>query len=73
MDKKETWRESLVKTIIENDKKECISLDIEHGGHKYGITLFLVVLFCKGGFEESDMKYDLVYKETFNEYVKPKK
>ena len=62
---------SLVKNIIENGRAVCIFLDLEHGCHKCGVTQLSAVLFRRGRFEESDVKYDWVYKETFNEYVKP--
>ena len=62
---------SLVKGITENEEAFCISLDLEHGGVKCGVTQLSTVLFRIGGFETSDLEKDLVMREVFNEYVRP--
>ena len=62
---------SLVKGIIENEEAFCISLDLEHGEDKCGLTQLYAVLFRLGVFETSDIQKDLVMREVINEYFRP--
>ena len=57
--------------MIENEEAVCISLDLEHGGVKCGVTQLSTVLFRIGGFETSGLEKYLVMREVFNEYVCP--
>ena len=58
---------SLFKVIRENEEYVCISLDLERGGGKCGVTQLSAVLFRLGGFETSDLEKYLVMKKVFNE------
>ena len=71
MNAKKDRKGSLVKKIVESNQAVCISLDLEHGGDKCGVTQLSAVIFRLGGFEISDQGRDLVMREVFNEYVRP--
>ena len=59
-------------TSLINEKRLVgISLDLEHGGDKCGITQLSAVLFRLGRVE--DIPGDSIIEEVFNEYVKPPK
>lgn len=62
---------SLIKRIVERKEAIFISLDLEHGGDKCGVTQLSAVLFQLGGFDTSDSEKDVVISEEFNEYVRP--
>ena len=49
---KKNRKGSLVKKIVESNQAVCISLDLEHGGDKCGVTQLSAVLFRLGGFEK---------------------
>jgi hypothetical protein len=68
---KKSRKGSLIKKIVENDEAVFISLDLEHGGQKCGVTQLSAVLFRLGGSELRDMKNDVVTREVFNEFVRP--
>ena len=71
IDSKRARRGSLLKDIIDKSNAICISLDLEHGGDKCGVTQLSAVLFKLGGLEESSFSKDVVIREVFNEYVRP--
>ena len=62
---------SVITQLVTNGDAVFISLDLEHGGNKCGVTQLLAVLFRLGGFESSDMQKDVVIREVFNEYIRP--
>jgi len=43
----------LVKEIVEKSNAVCLSLDLEHGGDKCGVTQLSAVLFRLEGVEDS--------------------
>jgi len=68
IESKKARRGSLVKDIIEKSNAICISLDLEHGGDKCGVTQLSAVLFSLGGLEDSTLSKDVMIREVFNEY-----
>ena len=60
-------------SLINENRLVGISLDLEHGGDKCGITQLSAVLFRLGGVEDVDIPGDSIIEEVFNEYVKPPK
>ena len=71
IDSRKARRGSLVKEIIEKSNAVCISLDLEHGGDKCGVTQLSAVLFRLRGVEDSALSKDVMIREVFNEYVQP--
>ena len=70
---KKSRKGSLVTSLINEKRLVGISLDLEHGGDKCGITQLSAVLFRLGGVEDVDIPCDSIIEEVFNEYVKPPK
>ena len=70
---KKSRKGSLVTSLINEKRLVGISLDLEHGGDKCGITQLSAVLFRLGGVEDVDIPCDSITEEVFNEYVKPPK
>ena len=70
---KKSRKGSLVTSLINENRLVGISLDLEHGGDKCGITQLSAVLFRLGGVEDVDIPCDSIIEEVFNEYVKPPK
>ena len=64
IDSRKARRGSLVKEIIEKSNAVCISLDLEHGGDKCGVTQLSAILFRLGGVEDSALSKDVTIREV---------
>ena len=70
-DKTKIRKGSLLQPLIDSNKAVFISLDLEHGGDKCGITQLSAQLFRYTGLLERDVGNDIIVEETFDSYVKP--
>ena len=64
IDSRKARRGSLVKEIIDKSNAVGISLDLEHGGDKCGVTQLSAVLFRLGGVEDSALSKDVMIREV---------
>ena len=60
----------MLQPLIDSNKEVFISLDLEHGGDKCGITKLSAQLFRYAGLLEKDVGGDTTVEEIFYSYVK---